>query len=485
MIYTSERIEMRNSKVLKATSYEKSDSFAVELRKKKRRDAIINKRIHKSIDTTNLSIEEIHFKIDKYSAILSTSIPDFNTISQILESFRNFSCMSNAPFLKMVSSGIIYYLQAYTNKDVPIELLKESTWIICNLTSGPSIITSKLIENGYLKKMIDLIELNNDDIVENTIIFIGNVAGESIENCKAVLNSLFFQKIEYFFSNKVKISVKMIENLLHTFNIICAKNLLISGTIATVIFNFLSKIKGIIDIECLHASWLKILSRLADSNENYRQMIIEKDLLKNIFNYLFFNSVEIQCSAIKILGTMMFSNNYFIDLLIVYNILDNFLHLIASPCQDIRKEAYWALSNMTAGKTSHVNTFVWHPICKSGFKGLIDIDINTKIEASWLYSNIGRKGCSENVILLVENNILEYLAEALKEKNEYFIRNIVEIIKHIFISAANLAKKEIFIEFVHTGCYDALIAAEYIAEDNISLHITNMLKKYDKYFNCE
>ncbi|OMJ67581.1 hypothetical protein SteCoe_35216 [Stentor coeruleus] len=490
MIYTNERVEMRNAQILKAPVYEKSDTFAVELRKKKRRDEILTKRFHKKEDSsneyfTNLSIEEMHCMIDQYSTLLCTTSQDLNTVHRILHQFRLFTCMNNAPLLKMISSGIIHYLKDYVSKNTPIELLIESTWIICNLATEAYPLVNELIENDYLEKMIDLIEINNDTIAENCIFFIGNVAGDSIENCEAVLNSDFFKKFEQYFTIKPMQSMNIIKTSLYTFYTISIKNLFIPATAAVTIFNFLSRVKNKINSISMHTEWLKTLCCLVSLTENYGQIFIEKRLLSRTFKYLFFNSIEIQCIVIRILGNMIVCSNRFIDMLNEQNFLDKFLQLITSPNKDIRKEVYWALSNMTAGTPQHVDIFVKHAICKLGLQGLIDNDLEIKINASWLYSNIGRKGIASNIYLLVEMGICEYLEEALHEKNSKIMVNLISLIQFTMISAISEEKPDFFSIFVQTGCYDALITAEYITEKNISSRIRNLLKELNKYYYYE
>lgn len=118
-------------------------------------------------------------------------------------------------------------------------------------------------------------------------------------------------------------------------------------------------------------------------------------------------------------------------------------------------------------------------------QGLIDDDINIKIEASWLYSNIGRKGNGKDVILLVEMKICEYIAEALKERNVHFMGNILSLIHFIMIAATSTNKPEIFRTLIETGCYNALTTAEFIADKKVSSKIANLLYELEKHLDDE
>ena len=85
----------------------------------------------------------------------------------------------NPPINEVIQSGIIPQLvQLLENNSFPM-LQFESAWALTNIASGNSNQTRVVVEAGAVPAFIRLLKSPNDDVVEQSVWALGNIAGDS------------------------------------------------------------------------------------------------------------------------------------------------------------------------------------------------------------------------------------------------------------------------------------------------------------------
>jgi importin subunit alpha-2 len=102
-------------------------------------------------------------------------------------------------------------------------------------------------------------------------------------------------------------------------------------------------------------------------------------------------------------------------------ILDDITGLLTSTDKKVRQEAYWALSNITAGTKDQVKDVISQPVITVAMKGLNDPVFTIRKEASWVFSNIIYTGAREDKLALVDLDIFTHLRESYSNSDPRYL----------------------------------------------------------------
>ncbi|KAJ7739724.1 armadillo-type protein, partial [Mycena olivaceomarginata] len=83
------------------------------------------------------------------------------------------------------------------------------------------------------------------------------------------------------------------------------------------------------------------------------------------------------------------------EVLIASGVLPALLSLLSSPKDGIRKEACWAISNITAGSPHQIQAVIDANVIPPLMNVLQNADFKTKKEACWAISNVTSRGLQE------------------------------------------------------------------------------------------
>ena len=127
---------------------------------------------------------------------------------------------------------------------------------------------------------------------------------------------------------------------------------------------------------------LRGLCGISCKSESNIQLIIENNLLSTVLLLISHNSEEICLSAIRTAGNVLSGSSAQAQILINLGVIEKFSEKIYSSSPAVRKEVFWALSNICAGTHSQIAHFVDHPLIITSFTGLFDFHSSVREEAS-------------------------------------------------------------------------------------------------------
>ena len=377
-----------------------------------------------------------------------------------------------------MQSQIIHSILQCLNRDYSEDILEESSWILCNLAAGSSDIVKHLASLGVIEQCIDLLEGVEENTLENLIWTIGNIAGDSDEQCEEVANSLFIDKLLEIYNTYDSLPGKILEITVWTLGNITKKKNKIPIDKCNSILHILKRLRSTRSTDEELYDWTKAVCGLAFKSELHCQAIIERGLLEPLLNLILHPYTAISTVAVRAIGIILSGTVLQAQILLNFHVLDFLRQKITSPCAEVRKEVLWSLSNITAGNPQQVSAVVGHGIIAEAVKALADTDVPARIEASWVMANIGVKGCAKDVTLLVDHGILGYLKENLGFPDQVIRANSLRITQCILCAAKIEEKVGVFSEFISVGCLDALLKVSYKAQGTLQNRIEEIISTY-------
>lgn len=455
MNLTLDRIQKRNDSHLKFLSDSPSDSFAVTLRKEKRQETI-KKRRQTTGPSASISLSEIPLILSNLSKILQTS-ENCSEILEVLRAVRGLVSTSESPPIDLIMQSMITHDIFNTlNINYPDEIIRESSWIFCNLATGSNACIQCLIEIGSIEQAVGLIGKVSDEVMENIIWFIGNIAADCNSSCEDIINSQFILKMQEFYFTSTEIPQEVLEITAWTFSNLVRKSVDLPIDKSNSLLNILKNIlPGVNTEKCLY-NWVKAVCGISFKSPVHNQAIIERKLIKQILSIAEESKDSISAVALRILGNILSGTKIQTQILLNFGVLDTLMYKADSLSEDIRKEVFWALSNITGGTAAQIEIVIKHQILPLAIAGMNDINQFVRNEAIWVLTNIGLKGSPEHIIKIVDLGVLKYIRLCLVSSRSNILMNGVKLVTCVINAANMLRREEVLEEISKNGCIDAL-----------------------------
>lgn len=408
--------------------------FAVDLRKEKRTEWAVAKRKNEEFEGK----QGIYEVFERFDWVLQGKKDDIEVL-KALQMVREMFCSCNwITFDTLMKYRVLENLICVmTRRNCKFQ--NETTWIMCNLASGESETVDFLVNSGVLKEIIRLIRVGSEQAAENAIWCIGNIAGDSEKHSSHIISSDFLQVLCNFLNlsqktpETLKISAWTLGNLSQKSSdfhkteaklLLFLTNFLISNNLHNATY------------DCL-----RIISGIVNKSEKLIQLVLDSDLAGFVLRNILQSSEEIQASSIRIVGCILGGSILQAQVLINLGVIEELQGKICSSSPLIRKEVLWAIGNVAAGSISQIAYLVDHPIMIIVFTGLLDHSSKARIEASWVFRNIGLKACRDSILLLVELGVLQYLIHGLEDCNSLIVENCLVLTLKILNSVKKKKSK--------------------------------------------
>jgi len=289
-------------------------------------------------------------------------------------------------------------------------------WALTNLAAGSSEQAHLLIHKGTLPALVRLVETSeNDEILEQSIWIMGNLAGESSPSRDAVIGAGVLKPIINCLNRKPNL-ITLLKIGAWTLSNICdgqPRHLLD----LTHLGPLLDKLLQQTDDEVLsHTCWA--LSHLCDGPPAHLRSLLAliPQLCFRLVTLLSHASHKIVKPALRTIGNIVCAEDDvdYTDLVTgadaVYFLADL---VITSPSKDIQKEACWTLSNIAAGTFPQIQTVLdsgvlLHIVAlatsghNKGGDSSLRVDAEVRSEASWVILNASSCGSDAQIEQLVD-----------------------------------------------------------------------------------
>jgi len=427
----------------------KREDAAVQLRKQTRDEALQKKRMVNEVPpgqlpdpmaamaamgapqtqtgmtglASNCALEQI----PALSQAIMTDDPQaqFNATQQ----FRKLlSIEQNPPIQEVIQAGVVPRFVQFLKEINRPDLQFEAAWVLTNIASGNADQTRVVVEQGALPIFVQLLQSPNDDVREQAVWALGNIAGDSPNFRDLVLQSGGLNPVMTVLRESEKTS--MMRNATWTLSNLCRGKppppfewvSPALGSLANLIYST--------DVEVLtDACWA--LSYLSDGPNERITAVIQSGVCRRLVELLLHTSPLVQTPALRAVGNIVTGDDHQTQVILQSGVLPSLHKLLSHAKKAIRKESCWTISNITAGNREQIQEVINNGLIPPVIHLLQTADFDIKKEAAWAISNATSGGSPQQVEYLVENNCINPLVDLLSVSDAKIIGVALEALENI------------------------------------------------------
>nr|KAJ0190671.1 hypothetical protein LSAT_V11C800442100 [Lactuca sativa] len=333
----------------------------------------------------------VAWREDRYDLGFSLASETPHMISATVKGITPLSY--DPPIEEVIQSGVVPRF---------VEFLFEAAWALTNIALGTSEHTKVVIDHGVVPIFVKLLASPSDDVREQAVWALGNVAGDSPKCRDHVLEQGALIPLLSQLNEHAKLS--MLRNARWTLSNFCRGKPQPSFSQTKPTLPALQQLIHSNDEEVLtDACWA--LSYLSDGTNDKIQAVIEANVCPRLVELLNHPSPSVLIPALRTVG-----NIYIIN----HQALPCFLNLLTNNHKkSIKKEACWTISNITAGNKEQIQTVIEANIIGPLIHLLQNAEFDIKKEAAWAISNATSGGSHDQIKYWVSEGSIKPLCDLL------------------------------------------------------------------------
>ncbi|WJX80044.1 hypothetical protein P8452_63092 [Trifolium repens] len=414
------RTEVRRNRYKVAVDAEEGrrrrEDNLVEIRKnrreeslqKKRREGLQAQQIPESANSTL-----VEKKLEHLPALVTGIWTDDNNMQfEATTQFRKLLSIERSPPIEeVIQAGVVpRFIEFLMREDFP-QLQFEAAWALTNIASGTSDNTKVVIDSGAVPIFVKLLASPSDDVREQAVWALGNVAGDSPRCRDLVLGHGALLPLLAQLNEHAKLS--MLRNATWTLSNFCRGKPQPAFEQVKPALPALARLIHSNDEEVLtDACWA--LSYLSDGANDKIQGVIDAGVCSRLVELLLHQAPSVLIPALRTVGNIVTGDDMQTQVIINHQVLPCLVNLLTNNYKkSIKKEACWTISNITAGNKQQIQDVIDANIIGPLVQLLQNAEFDIKKEAAWAISNATSGGTHEQLKYLVSQGCIKPLCDLL------------------------------------------------------------------------
>jgi importin subunit alpha-1 len=313
------------------------------------------------------------------------------------------SRVSDPPVAEVLSAGALPLLCAALGDFSDSKLQFEAAWALTNI--GSSEHTGALVRAGCLPVLAQLLMVADASLREQAAWCIGNIAGDCFEFRDLALGTEgLVRGVQLNLEQSA--SLPMLRNVAWVASNLCrgSKPKPALEQIAPLVPVLARIVELCTDEECVvDATWA--LSYVSDGENERVDMVVNCGACASLVRTLQQRSERCIPPTLRTLGNIVTGSDRHTQAALDAGLLRELVKLLKNVKASVRKEAAWALSNITAGTKEQIAAFLLAPgLPEAIVEAVARDEWAVRKEATWALCHVLTTGAPEHVAALVERH---------------------------------------------------------------------------------